>query len=129
MVRAQPSETRRKNRTERSTQARRTEKEGSRVKENALEVLDGDHVRSGRNGRARGDEKRSLALRSFMKRRRRAATERIVTGTRTIANSANGVANVNYHRENRAGFAYFGRSSSLSFSIFYLIETIAFPLR
>lgn len=78
-------------------------------KETELEALDGNHVRSGRDGRARGDEKRTLALRSFMKRRRRTAPERIVTGTRTIATSANAVANVNYHRENRAGLAYFKR--------------------
>ena len=82
-------------------------------------------MRSGKDRRARGDEKRTLALRSFMKRRRRAAPERIVTGTRTIANSANAVANVNYYRENRAGLASFvhGPSRSpASFSILYLIE-------
>ena len=54
-----------------------------------------------------------LALRSFMKRRRRAAPERIVTGTRTIASSANAVANVNYYRENRAGLASFVHGPSV----------------
>lgn len=90
-------------------------------KETALEALDGNHVRSGRDGRARGDEKRTLALRSFMKRRRRTAPERIVTGTRTIATSANAVANVNYHRENRAGLAYFKRPPLRS-PVFFLRE-------
>lgn len=93
-----------------------------------LEALDGDHVRRGRDRRARGDEKRTLAVRSFMKRRRRAAPERIVTGTRTIATSANAVANVNYHRENRAGLAYFDLAPSLSLSL-RLIKTIAFRAR
>lgn len=114
VVRTQPSETKRRNRTE-------SARVYGRGKETALEALDGNHVRSGRDGRARGDEKRTLALRSFMKRRRRTAPERIVTGTRTIATSANAVANVNYHRENRAGLAYFKRPPLRS-PVFFLRE-------
>lgn len=102
----QPSETKKEERGQREERASYRERG---EKETELEALDGNHVRSGRDGRARGDEKRTLALRSFMKRRRRTAPERIVTGTRTIATSANAVANVNYHRENRAGLAYFKR--------------------
>lgn len=102
----QPSETKKEERGQREERASYRERG---EKKTELEALDGNHVRSGRDGRARGDEKRTLALRSFMKRRRRTAPERIVTGTRTIATSANAVANVNYHRENRAGLAYFKR--------------------